>query len=187
MHTAHAGAAGTDTETRIDDVADQFLTFILAGEHYGVDILRVQEIRGWTQATHIPNTPEYIQGVLNLRGTIVPIVDLRMRFGIERAANSRTTVIVVLRIMHEEPHRIVGLVVDGVSDVCNVRSEDRKAAPDFGASAQTEFISGMAAIDDMMVILLDIDRLFHSDELAVVDTTTVSRQPASAKATQTSL
>jgi purine-binding chemotaxis protein CheW len=177
MNTAQAVRAGTEAEARADDVTDQFLTFVLAGEHYGVDILRVQEIRGWAQVTHIPNTPDYVHGVLNLRGTIVPIVDLRMRFGIERAANSRTTVIVVLKVMHGEQHRIIGLVVDAVSDVCNVGANERKPAPDFGASAQTEFISGMAAIDDKMVILLDVDRLFHSDELAVVDAAAGSRRP----------
>ncbi|MCC6302168.1 MAG: chemotaxis protein CheW [Gammaproteobacteria bacterium] len=168
--------AGMEAEARTDDVTDQFLTFVLAGEHYGVDILRVQEIRGWSQVTHIPNTPEYIHGVLNLRGTIVPIVDLRMRFGIERIANSRTTVIVVLRVTQGERQRTIGLVVDAVSDVCNVGDSERKPAPDFGASAQTEFISGMAAIDDKMVILLDVDRLFHSDELAVVDAAAGSRR-----------
>ncbi len=176
MNTAQAMMAGMEAEARTDDVTDQFLTFVLAGEHYGVDILRVQEIRGWSQVTHIPNTPEYIHGVLNLRGTIVPIVDLRMRFGIERIANSRTTVIVVLRVTQGERQRTIGLVVDAVSDVCNVGDSERKPAPDFGASAQTEFISGMAAIDDKMVILLDVDRLFHSDELAVVDAAAGSRR-----------
>jgi purine-binding chemotaxis protein CheW len=176
MNTAHAVTTGVEAEAPADDVADQFLTFVLAGEHYGVDILRVQEIRGWSQVTHIPNTPDYIHGVLNLRGTIVPIVDLRARFGIERVANSRTTVIVVLRVMHGAGHRTIGLVVDAVSDVCNVGSNERKPAPDFGASSQTEFISGMAAIDDKMVILLDVDRLFHSDELAVVDAADGSRR-----------
>ena len=176
MSAAQALNHGTEAEARTDDVTDQYLTFVLAGEHYGVDILRVQEIRGWSQVTHIPNTPEYIHGVLNLRGTIVPIIDLRMRLGIERVANSRTTVIVVLRVMHGEQNRIIGLVVDAVSDVCNVGSAERKPAPDFGASAQTEFISGMAAIDDRMVILLDVDRLFHSDELAVVDAAAGSRR-----------
>ncbi|MGE0370255.1 MAG: chemotaxis protein CheW [Gammaproteobacteria bacterium] len=176
MNTAHALTAGAETAARSDDATDQFLTFVLAGEHYGVDILRVQEIRGWSQVTHIPNTPDYIHGVLNLRGTIVPIVDLRTRFGIERVANSRTTVIVVLKVMQADQHRTIGLVVDAVSDVCNVGNNERKPAPDFGASAQTEFISGMAAIDDKMVILLDVDRLFHSDELAVVDTAAGSRR-----------
>lgn len=176
MSAAEALNHGMDVEARTDDATDQYLTFVLAGEHYGVDILRVQEIRGWSQVTHIPNTPEYIHGVLNLRGTIVPIVDLRMRFGIERAANSRTTVIVVLKLVQGEQQRTIGLVVDAVSDVCNVGNSERKPAPDFGASAQTEFISGMAAIDDRMVILLDVDRLFHSDELAVVDTAAGSRR-----------
>lgn len=176
MNTAHAVVAGAEAEARSDDATDQFLTFVLAGEHYGVDILRVQEIRGWSQVTHIPNTPAYIHGVLNLRGTIVPIVDLRMRFGIERVANSRTTVIVVLRVMQDQQQRTIGLVVDAVSDVCNVGSNERKPAPDFGASAQTEFISGMAAIDDRMVILLDVDRLFRNDELATVDAAAGSRR-----------
>jgi purine-binding chemotaxis protein CheW len=167
MSTAQALAE--DTNMAAMESTDQVLTFILAGEEYGVDILRVQEIRGWSSVTRIPNTPAYIQGILNLRGTIVPIIDLRLRFNIEKIAYGPTTVIVVLKVMHENNTRIIGLVVDGVSDVYNIRTEDLKPAPDFGVSVKTEFIKGMATIAEKMVILLDIDKMLNASELAAME------------------
>lgn len=164
-----AQAAIADAIEQEDAFTDQFLTFILAGEEYGVDILRVQEIRGWSAVTRMPNTPEYIQGILNLRGTIVPIIDLRLRFGIEKIDYGPTTVIVVLKAQSCDQTRTVGLVVDGVSDVCNVQREEFKEAPDFGASVRLDFVKGMAAIQDKMVILLDVDSLLNNDDLAMLD------------------
>lgn len=167
MNAAHA----LSYETGADASAtyDQYLTFMLAGEEYGVDILRVQEIRGWSAVTRIPNMPEFIQGILNLRGTIVPIIDLRLRFSLNKIDYGPTTVIVVLKVMHGETRRIMGLVVDGVSDVYNIREHELKPAPDFGTAVKTEFIKGMAAISEKMVILLDIDRLLNATEVAAVD------------------
>lgn len=141
----------------------QFLTFMLAGEEYGVDILRVQEIKGWDEATEIPNTPDYIQGVMNLRGTIVPIVDLRSRFELERMEYSNTTVVIVLKIKNEENEKTIGFVVDAVSDVYNVTDDQLKPSPDFGGSVNTEFVKGLATVDEKMVILLDIDHLVDAD------------------------
>ncbi len=141
----------------------QFLTFMLAGEEYGVDILRVQEIKGWDEATEIPNTPDYIQGVLNLRGTIVPIVDLRSRFALERIKYSNTTVVIVLKIENDGHEKTIGFVVDAVSDVYNVTDEQLKPSPDFGGSVNTEFVKGLATVDEKMVILLDIDHLVDAD------------------------
>jgi purine-binding chemotaxis protein CheW len=149
----------------------QYLTFVLAGEEYGVDILRVQEIRGWSAVTPIPNTPAYVQGVLNLRGTVVPIIDLRLRLGMERIAYGPTTVIVVVNAVHAGQLHVAGLVVDGVSDVCNVSEEDTRPAPDFGAAIDVSFMRGMATVREKMVILLDVDRLFGRAELAVIDDT----------------
>ena len=145
---------------------EQFLTFMLAGEEYGVDILRVQEIKGWDDATPIPNTPEYIRGVINLRGTIVPIIDLRLRFNMEKLEYGPMTVVIVLRIQTGETTRIMGIVVDGVSDVYNVPDEEIKAAPDFGGSIDTEFIKGLTTVSEKMVILLDIDKLLGSSALS---------------------
>ncbi len=151
---------------------DQFLTFMLAGEEYGVDILRVQEIKGWDAVTNIPNTPEYIRGVINLRGTIVPIVDLRLRFNMEKMEYGPTTVVIVLKVMSDEKSRIMGIVVDGVSDVYNIPSEEIREAPDFGSGIDTDFVMGLASVEDKMVILLDIDHMLNAAELAGIDEAT---------------
>jgi len=148
---------------------DQFLTFMLAGEEYGVDILRVQEIKGWDAATTIPNTPEYLRGVINLRGTIVPIIDMRIRFGLEKLDYGPLTVVIVLKVDNEEKSRVIGIVVDGVSDVYNVPEDEIKASPDFGSSVDTEFVRGLATIDKKMVIVLDIDQMFNSGDFEIMD------------------
>lgn len=152
----------------LDADTDQFLTFILAGEEYGVDILRVQEIKGWDKVTPIPNTPEYIRGVINMRGTIVPIIDLRDRFGFEPMKYGPTTVVIVLRVMNEQGYRTMGIVVDAVSEVYNVAKDDLNSAPDFGSAVRVDFIRGLATVDEKMVIVLDIDPLLNSDELAAM-------------------
>jgi len=148
---------------------DQFLTFILAGEEYGVDILRVQEIKGWDAVTTIPNTPEYLRGVINLRGTIVPIIDMRIRFGLEKLDYGPLTVVIVLKVDHGEKSRVIGIVVDGVSDVYNVPEDEVKPSPDFGSAVDTEFVRGLATIDEKMVIILDIDQMFNSGDLEIID------------------
>jgi purine-binding chemotaxis protein CheW len=151
--------------------ASQFLSFVLAGEEYGVDILKVQEIRGWVPVTQIPNTLAYVQGVLNLRGTIVPVIDLRLRFGLPKLDYSATTVVIVLSVAGATGRRVLGAVVDGVSDVLNVAPDQIRPAPDFGSVVRTEFINGMASIGERMVILLDIDKLLTADELQSLDET----------------
>jgi len=144
----------------------QYLTFVLGGEHYGVDILRVQEIKGWVPVTCIPNTPEHIRGVLNLRGTIVPIIDLRMRFNLDEAEYNALTVIIVLSVKTEADERVIGVVVDAVSDVLSVGADEIKDTPDFGSSVNVEFINGIATLNENMVMLLDIDKMLTTDELA---------------------
>jgi len=148
---------------------DQFLTFIMATEEYGVDILRVQEIRGWDSVTPIPNTPAYIKGVINLRGTIVPIVDLRERFGMDSVEYGPTTVVIVLKVISETAERIMGIVVDAVSDVYNIKSEDMKPAPDFGSVVSIEYVQGLATIDEKMLIILDIDTMLNSSDIVAID------------------
>ncbi len=145
---------------------DQYLTFIMAGEEYGIDILRVQEIRGWDGVTPIPNTPEYIKGVINLRGSIVPIIDLRERFGLERGEYGPTTVVIVVKVMDEERERVMGIVVDAVSDVYNVSEDDMKPPPDFGSVVSVDFVKGLTTVDEKMVIILDIDHMMARDDLA---------------------
>ncbi|MDH5190642.1 MAG: chemotaxis protein CheW [Gammaproteobacteria bacterium] len=143
----------------------QFLSFILAGEHYGIDILRVQEIKGWTPVTRVPQTPQHMKGVLNLRGTVVPIVDMRMRFSLEEIEYTPLTVVIVMSVKSDTGERLVGIVVDAVSDVLNVPAENIKPTPDFGDKVSTEFINGLASVDDKMVMLLDVDQLFNTNEL----------------------
>jgi len=151
---------------------NQYLTFMLAGEEYGVDILRVQEIKGWDKVTHIPNTPDFMQGVINLRGAIVPIIDLRQRFEMERLEHGPTTVVVVLRVHSGNRERIMGVVVDAVSDVYNIPEEDFRPAPKNGNAAIMESVRSLATVNEKMVIVLDIDHLLNSGELSVLDSIT---------------
>jgi purine-binding chemotaxis protein CheW len=148
----------------------ELLTFFLAGEEYGVDILRVQEIKGWDSVTNIPNTPEYIRGVINIRGSIVPIIDMRLRFNLEMKEYDATTVVIVLNVVNEgKADRTMGVVVDAVSDVYNVPIDNVKASPDFGTAVDTEFVTGLATIENKMIIVLDIDHMLNAAELAVID------------------
>lgn len=147
----------------------QFLTFILAGEEYGVDILRVQEIKGWDSVTPIPNTPEYIRGVINLRGTIVPIIDLRARFSLESIPYGPTTVVIVLKVINGDKSRIMGIVVDAVSEVYNINNEEMKPPPDFGTMISIDYVHGLATVEEKMIIVLNIDHLLNADELSATD------------------
>jgi purine-binding chemotaxis protein CheW len=163
-------AASTEImQTGQDDGGAQFLSFILAGEHYGVDILRVQEIKGWTPVTRVPQTSKHMKGVLNLRGTVVPIVDMRMRFSLEEVEYTPLTVVIVMSVKNESGERLVGIVVDAVSDVLNVSTDDIKPTPDFGDTVSTEFINGLASVEDKMIMLLDVDKLFNANELPSED------------------
>ena len=139
--------------------SQQVLTFVLGNETYGVDILRVQEIRGWSSVTKIPHAPAHVLGVLNLRGSIVPIVDMRMQFNLERAEYTAVTVIIVLSVQSRTGQRDFGVVVDGVSDVVNVNAAEVKPAPDLASRNATDHIRGLMPVADRMVVLLDIDRL----------------------------
>ncbi|VAW54345.1 Positive regulator of CheA protein activity (CheW) [hydrothermal vent metagenome] len=164
----------SDTAEKIHQESEkefkELLTFFMSGEEYGVDILRVQEIKGWDVVTNIPNTPEYIRGVINIRGSIVPIIDMRLRFKLEKKEYDETTVVIVLNVVNEgKQDRTMGVVVDGVSDVYNVPLENVKASPDFGTAVDTEFVTGLATIDEKMIIVLNIDHMLNAAELAVVD------------------
>jgi purine-binding chemotaxis protein CheW len=135
--------------------ASQYLTFCLGEEEYGLEILRVQEIKGYSKITPLPNTPRDVKGVMNLRGAVVPIVDLRTKLGLREAEYDRFTVIIVVTI----GKRIVGLVVDAVSDVLDVTPKEVIATPDFGGGMDTAFMSGMARIGERLVTLLNIEQL----------------------------
>ncbi|MCW3061924.1 MAG: cheW [Capsulimonas sp.] len=133
--------------------ANQYLTFSLGDEEYGVDILKVQEIKGYVPTTRIPNAPPEVVGVLNLRGTIVPIVDLRRKFGLEEIEYNQFTAIVVVVVQN----RVMGVIVDSVSEVVNIPLSDIQPAPDFGNSMSSSTLRGMARMGENLIILLDID------------------------------
>lgn len=146
----------------------QFLTFALGDEEYAADILRVQEIRGWSPATPIPNTPSWILGIINLRGSIIPVVDLRERFGLSVPTHGPSTVVIVLRAFDDGRERIVGIVVDSVSDVCTVDTAAVQAPPDFGAAVDTRFVRGLVEVSERMLILLEIDELLDFSALSEI-------------------
>jgi purine-binding chemotaxis protein CheW len=153
-------------EPMVDCGRAQFLTFTLGTEQYGVDILRVREIRGFSPVTRIPRSPAFVLGVLNLRGAIVPVLDMRLRFALERAEYTPTTVTIVLSVAAGDGERQVGVVVDAVSDVLEVPAADIQPPPDFGAGVDAEFISGLASLESNMVMLLDVDRLLDAGEMS---------------------
>lgn len=156
----------------MSEAAAQFLTFILAGTEYGVDILRVQEIKGWEAVTPLPNMPDHILGVMNLRGNIIPVVDLRRRFGLEAQVPGPTTVVIVLRVEDAERSRVVGIVADAVSDVIQLEAAAIKPAPELGGSVTAEVVRGLATVGDKMVILLQVDDLLEAGRLALAGTAT---------------
>ncbi len=150
------------------DTENQYLTFQLGDEIYGIEILKVQEIKGWEGATPLPNRPEYIRGIMNLRGAIVPILDLRRRFSMPEVAFTPYTVVVVVHVRG----RTIGMIVDSVSDVVNFQAEDVRSAPDFGSSIDTAFIQGLIPLEDEMIILLNIDEMLKNSELLQIDSLT---------------
>lgn len=157
--------ANETTESIMESSADidQFLTFIMDDEEYGVDILSVQEIRGWEDCTSIPNAPRYMRGVINLRGTIVPIIDLRERFNLTAVEYSQTTVVIVLKLELPKGERVTGIVVDAVSDVYSLNREEMKEPPSIGDQGHTSFIRGLINVNKKMVILLDLEALLDFD------------------------
>jgi purine-binding chemotaxis protein CheW len=145
--------------------AQEYLTFTLGSEEYAIDILKVQEIRGYEAPTTIANTPPFIKGVINLRGTIVPIVDMRLKFQVGNAEYTPFTVVIILNVAG----RVVGIVVDGVSDVIAMTEDQIRPAPEFSATVNTRYLQGLATVEDRMLIVVDIERLILSAEMALVD------------------
>ena len=143
----------------------ELLTFSLGSEEYGIDILKVQEIRGYEAVTTIANAPEFIKGVINLRGIIVPIVDMRIKFNFGDVTYNETTVVIILNISN----RVVGMVVDGVSDVITLKSNQVKPAPEFGAGLDTHYLQGLGTVDERMIILVDIEKLMNSKDMELID------------------
>ena len=144
----------------------QYLNVNLAQEEYGIDILAVREIRGWTPVTRIPQAPHYVLGVLNLRGAIVPVLDLRLRFGLSREEYDATTVTVIVMVAG----RLFGIVVDAVSDVLDIENIHLRPVPDMGTAVDTEYLKGLTSIDERMVLLLDADKLLQPQDTQILDT-----------------
>ena len=154
-----------DNTSTVSTGANEFLTFTLGQEEYGMDIIKVQEIRGYDAVTHIANTPEFIKGVINLRGIIVPIVDMRIKFHLNHAEYNELTVVIILNVAK----RVIGMVVDGVSDVITLNADQIKPAPEFGSAIDTQYVMGLGTVDDRMLILVDIEKLMTSSDMELVE------------------
>ncbi|MCB1893863.1 MAG: chemotaxis protein CheW [Rhodocyclaceae bacterium] len=159
-------AVATDDSHR--ELEQEFLTFTLGPEEYAIDILKVQEIRGYDTVTAIANAPKFIKGVINLRGTIVPIVDLRIKFGIGNVEYTPFTVVIILNLAE----RVVGVVVDSVSDVIGMTPDQIRPAPNFSSQVGASFIRGLGTVDERMLIVVDIERLMLAPEMALIDEAT---------------
>lgn len=151
-----------------DDI-HQYLTFVLGGEVYGVSILVIREILEYQEPTSVPMMPDFIRGVINLRGSVVPVVDLSLRLGKQSSEVGKRTCVVIIEISHEEEKMQIGVVVDAVNEVLDIAPENIEAAPSFGAKIRTDFISGMGKIDDHFVVLLNIDHVLSVEELSMID------------------
>ena len=146
------------------DFNREFLAFTLGKEEYGIDILKVQELRGYESVTQIANSPEFIKGFVNLRGIIVPIIDMRIKFNIGTPTYDQFTVVIILNVAG----RIMGMVVDSVSDVIALTKNQVKPAPDMGSALNTDYVIGLGTIDERMLILIDIDKLMSSAEMGLI-------------------
>ena len=174
----------------LKDVTDRegkYLTFNLADEEYGIGILKVKEIIGMMPVTSVPQTPRFVKGVINLRGKVIPVMDMRLRFGMEEAEYTERTCVIVVEIAAESGKIVIGTVVDSVSEVLNIKAEDIEPTPSFGSSLNTDYILGMAKIDKGVKILLDIDKVISRQECDVMSTVQeeVPLTPAEAPLEQT--
>jgi purine-binding chemotaxis protein CheW len=153
-----------ETRTAAREATREILIFVLGKEEYGVDILKVQEIRGYEKVTPIPTAPAYLKGVVNLRGIIVPVIDLRVKFGMAEPKYDSLTVVIILRIAG----RVIGMVVDGVSDVVRLAPNEVKPAPQLGSLVDSSYLAGLAVQGERMILLLDIEKFLSSGELNLI-------------------
>ena len=151
------------------DQGGKYLTFTMANEEYGISILKIKEIIGMMPITSVPQTPAFVKGVINLRGKVIPVVDLRLRFGMEANDYTERTCIIVVEITGQSGTVMIGIVVDSVSEVLNIKGEDIEDTPTFGTKLDTDYIFGMAKMEGGVKILLDIDRVLSSEEVAVLE------------------
>ncbi|MBV6448357.1 chemotaxis protein CheW [Nitrosomonas sp.] len=156
-----SAAPNSDTSLTINE----FLIFKLGDEEYGIEILKVQEIRSYEVITQIANTPDFIKGVINLRGIIVPIIDMRIKFSLSNASYDQFTVVIILNVSGQ----VMGIVVDGVSDVLSLESNQMRPAPELGSALDTEYIMGLGTIDNRMLILIDIEKMVNSGGMGLIE------------------
>jgi purine-binding chemotaxis protein CheW len=147
----------------------KFLTFLMANEKYGLEILKVREIIGMMDITSVPTTPAFVRGVINLRGKVIPVIDLRLKFGIEAKENMQRTCIIVVQIVRNAQEMTMGIIVDEVSDVLNINQDQIEPPPSFGPDIRTDFILGMGMVDQKVVTMLDIDRVLSEQEISLVE------------------
>lgn len=162
------GAADTGDRHKAASLGGKYLTFRLAEEAYGIEILKVQEIIRMADITRIPRTPSYVQGVINLRGRVIPVLDLRLKFGLKQAEPTEKTCIIVVQIARDQNRVTMGIIVDEVSEVLDVPAEKIDSPPMFGDSGSTQFILGMARTEKSVTILLDIDRILLVEEIVEI-------------------
>jgi len=162
-------AAAEETKTSLAAKAGKYLTFQLGSELYGLEILKVQEIIQMMNVTVVPRTPDFVRGVINLRGRIIPVVNLRIKFGMDEMEDSDRTCIIVVRFEHNSRQLTMGIIVDEVSEVMNIAGENIEEAPSFGTEVDTNFILGIGKVEKKVVILLDIDSVLSSGDLTIVD------------------
>ena len=166
--TEHAEAVDKELK-EITDREGKYLTFSMANEEYGIGILTIREIIGMMPITSIPQTPEFVKGVINLRGKVIPVMDLRLKFNMDSIDYNKRTCIIVVEILAQSATVQVGIVVDSVSEVLNIKSEDIEETPTFGTKLNTDYILGMAKIEGGVKILLDIDQVLSTDEISVLE------------------
>ena len=151
------------------DREGKYLTFTLANEEYGIGILKIKEIIGMMPITTVPRTPEFVKGVINLRGKVIPVVDLRLRFGMEAIDYTERTCIIVVEVEAQSGTVMIGIVVDSVSEVLNIKGDDIENTPTFGTKLNTDYIQGMAKMDGSVKILLDIDQILSAQEVTLLE------------------
>jgi purine-binding chemotaxis protein CheW len=161
--TSNSPTAGDKMGSEV--AGQEYLAFTLGKEEYGLDILKVQEIRGYETVTRVANAPEFVKGVVNLRGTIVPIVDMRIKFHLGEPTYDQFTVVIILNIAG----RVVGMVVDSVSDVITLTPDQVKPAPEMGSALNSDYLVGLGTLDERMLILIDIDRLMLSSDMGLIE------------------
>ena len=168
MSEQDAAQAQTVVGESLAEMAGKYLTFQLGSENYGLQILKVQEIIGIMNVTKVPRTPSYVRGVINLRGKVIPVIELRVKFGMDTSEDSERTCIIVLQVSHGDTSLITGIIVDEVSEVLDIAANQIEPAPSFGTTVDTEFILGMGKVGNKVIMMLDVDRVLSMGDLAAL-------------------